>query len=62
MRVSMRSKSKQRFNSEGDKGKVKLEFYGEEVFEKTVTRSGNSGRVYLPTDWVGCRVKIVRIN
>jgi putative transposon-encoded protein len=62
MRVSMKSKSKRRFNSDGDKGKVKLEFYGEEVFEKTVTRSGNSGRVYLPPNWVGCRVKIVRIN
>jgi len=41
---------------------VRLEIYGEEIVEKTVKLSGNSGRVYLPMIWVGCRVKIVRIN
>jgi putative transposon-encoded protein len=44
------------------RGKVKLEVYGEEMVEKVVKLSGNSGRVYLPPDWVGCRVKIIRIN
>jgi putative transposon-encoded protein len=44
------------------KGKVRLEIYGEEVVEKTVRMSGNSGRVYLPMVWVGRRVKIVRLN
>jgi len=24
--------------------------------------SGNSGRIYLPPDWVGFRVKIIRID
>jgi len=44
------------------RGKVKLEIYGEEMVEKVVKLSGNSGRVYLPPDWVGCRVKIVRVD
>jgi len=48
--------------SETSRGKVKLEVYGEEMVEKVVRQSGNSGRVYLPPDWVGCRVKIIRLN
>ncbi|NLJ27546.1 DUF2080 family transposase-associated protein [Desulforhabdus amnigena] len=42
--------------------KVKFEVYGEEMLEKEVKLSGNSGRVYLPPDWVGHRVKIIRID
>ena len=42
--------------------KVKFEVYGEEMVEKVVKLSGNSGRVYLPPDWVGCRVKIIRVD
>ncbi|MBW1680516.1 MAG: DUF2080 family transposase-associated protein [Deltaproteobacteria bacterium] len=45
-----------------ESGKVKFEVYGEEMVEKTVKLSGNSGRVYLPPDWVGCRVKIIRVD
>lgn len=43
-------------------GKVKLEVYGEEMIEKIVKQSGNSGRVYLPPNWVGCRVKIIKLG
>jgi putative transposon-encoded protein len=42
--------------------KVKFEIYGEEMLEKEVKLSGNSGRVYLPPDWVGRHVKIVRTD
>lgn len=42
--------------------KVKFEVFGEEMLEKDVKSSGNSGRVYLPPDWVGHRVKIIRID
>ena len=45
-----------------DRGKVKFEVYGEEMVEKEVKQSGNSGRIYLPPDWVGFRVKIIRID
>lgn len=43
-------------------GKVKFEVYGEEMLEKEVKLSGNSGRVYLPPDWVGHQVKIIRVS
>lgn len=43
-------------------GKVKFEVFGEEMLEKEVKLSGNSGRVYLPPDWVGHHVKIIRIS
>jgi putative transposon-encoded protein len=42
--------------------KVKFEVYGEEMLEKKVRSSGNSGRIYLPPDWVGHKVKIIRID
>jgi putative transposon-encoded protein len=42
--------------------KVKFEVYGEEMIEKKVKLSGNSGRVYLPPDWVDHHVKIIRID
>lgn len=42
--------------------KVRFEAYGEEMIEKEVRLSGNSGRVYLPPDWVGRKVKIIRID
>ena len=49
---------------DGDHGiqKAKFEVYGEEMIEKVVKLSGNSGRVYLPPDWVGKVVKIIRID
>jgi putative transposon-encoded protein len=42
--------------------KPKFEVYGEEMIEKIVKLSGNSGRVYLPPEWVGKHVKIIRIE
>lgn len=42
--------------------KVKFEVFGEEMLEKEVKLSGNSGRVYLPPDWVGHKVKIIRVD
>jgi len=42
--------------------RVKFEIYGEEMIEKRVKLSGNSGRVYLPPNWVGHHVKIIRID
>jgi hypothetical protein len=43
-------------------GRVKFEVYGEEMIEKKVRLSGNSGRVYLPPDWVDHHVKIIRVD
>ena len=40
----------------------KFEVWGEEMIEKEVKQSGNSGRVYLPPEWIGKHVKIIRID
>ena len=48
--------------AESPNSKVKFEIYGEEMIEKRVKSSGNSGRVYLPPNWVGHQVKIIRID
>lgn len=41
---------------------VKFEIYGEALLEKKVGKNGNCGRLYLPGDWVGHRVKIIRMD
>lgn len=62
MPYEKKSKNEKKGASVRTRGKVKLEVYGEEMVEKVVKLSGNSGRVYLPPDWVGCRVKIIRLD
>ena len=46
----------------GHTRKTKFEVFGEEMIEKEVKASGNSGRIYLPLDWVGMHIKIIRID
>lgn len=45
-----------------DTPKTRFGVFGEELIEKEVKASGNTGRVYLPLDWVGKHVKIIRID
>ena len=45
-----------------NQAKVKFEVYGEEMIEKEVKSSGNSGRIYLPPNWVGHVVKIIKVE
>jgi hypothetical protein len=42
--------------------KPKFGVFGVAMIEKEVKPRGNSGRVYLPSDWVGKLVKIIRID
>ena len=60
--VSEKRGLNEEYVSSGEIHKVRFEVYGEEMIEKEVKQSGNSGRVYLPPDWVGRRVKIIRID
>jgi len=60
--VNQEKRSRNQKDETERSGKVKFEVYGEEMIEKEVKLSGNSGRVYLPPDWVGHRVKIIRID
>lgn len=41
---------------------MKIEVEGYEVLEKMVTASGNSGRVYAPSNWVGKNVKLILLE
>jgi len=58
----MNKNKKYIIDKEEDSKKVKFEIFGEEMLEKEVKLSGNSGRVYLPPDWVGKHVKIIRTD
>jgi putative transposon-encoded protein len=39
---------------------VRLEAH--QVIEKIVKSSGNSGRVYVPKEWIGKRVKVLLLD
>ena len=41
---------------------TKIELTGFEMLEKRVNKSGNSGRVYVPIEWIGKSVKIVLLE
>lgn len=56
------SADEKEFSADVSNSKVKFEIYGEEMLEKRVKSSGNSGRVYLPPNWVGHKVKIIRTD
>jgi len=58
----MNNEKEKAISTEEVSKKVKFEIYGEEMLEKEVKLSGNSGRVYLPPNWVGRHVKIIRTD
>jgi putative transposon-encoded protein len=35
---------------------------GEEMIEKEATATGNSAHVYVPKEWAGCTLKIIRVD
>ena len=41
---------------------TKIQLNGFEMLEKQVNKSGNSGRVYVPVEWIGKRVKVVLLE
>ena len=41
---------------------TKIQLTGYEMLEKKVNKSGNSGRVYVPIEWIGKRVKIILVE
>lgn len=46
----------------GSSSKTEFRVLGEEMVEKKVKTSGKTGRVYLPGNWVGRLVKIIRMD
>ena len=41
---------------------TKIQLVGFEMLEKEAAKSGNSGRVYVPIEWIGKKVKIVLLE
>jgi len=39
-----------------------IKLTGFEMLEKQVNQSGNGGRVYVPIEWIGKKVKIILIE
>ena len=44
------------------KKETKIQLTGFEMLEKQVNKSGNSGRVYVPVEWIGKKVKVVLLE
>jgi len=42
--------------------KTNIQLIGYEMLEKQVNKSGNSGRVYVPIEWIGKKVKIILLE
>ena len=42
--------------------KTNIQLMGYEMLEKQVNKSGNSGRVYVPIEWIGKKVKIILLE
>ena len=41
---------------------TKIQLTGYEMLEKQVNKSGNSGRVYVPIEWIGKKVKVILLE
>jgi putative transposon-encoded protein len=41
---------------------TKIQLIGFEMLEKQVNKSGNSGRIYVPVEWIGKKVKIILLE
>ena len=41
---------------------MEVKVRGYQIIEKPVKPSGNSGRVYVPKNWIGKKVKIVLLE
>jgi len=43
-------------------GYAEITVGGYQMVDKTVMKCGTSGRIYLPPDWIGKRVKVILID
>ena len=41
---------------------TRIQLTGYEMLEKEVNKSGNSGRVYVPINWIGKKVKVILLE
>ena len=60
MEVAMEKKERMALEKNTTRAPVKFEVYGDVLIEKTVRSNGKGGRIYLPPDWVGKTIKIIK--
>jgi hypothetical protein len=60
MEVAMSEKKTMTYDEKSNRSPVKFEVYGDVLIEKIVRQNGKGGRVYLPPDWVGKTIKIIK--
>ncbi len=60
METVMNEKKGAPYGKQTNGAPVKFEVYGDVLIEKTVRQNGKGGRVYLPPDWVGKTIKIIK--
>ncbi|MBG0778715.1 MAG: DUF2080 family transposase-associated protein [Desulfotignum balticum] len=56
----MNEKKTMAYDEKSNRSPVKFEVYGDVLIEKIVRQNGKGGRVYLPPDWVGKTIKIIK--
>jgi putative transposon-encoded protein len=60
MEVAMNEKKTMAYDEKSNRSPVKFEVYGDVLIEKIVRQNGKGGRIYLPPDWVGKTIKIIK--
>jgi hypothetical protein len=60
MEVAMNEKKGTSYRKNNNGSPVKFEVYGDVLIEKIVRSNGKGGRIYLPPDWVGKTIKIIK--
>ena len=60
MEIVMEKKERTVLEKNTTPSPVKFEVYGDVLIEKTVRPNGKGGRIYLPPDWVGKTIKIIK--
>ncbi|EMS78207.1 hypothetical protein Dpo_9c00390 [Desulfotignum phosphitoxidans DSM 13687] len=60
MEVVMNEKKGTSYGKNNNGSPVKFEVYGDVLIEKIVRSNGKGGRIYLPPDWVGKTIKIIK--
>jgi putative transposon-encoded protein len=60
MEVAMSEKKGTLYDEKSNRSPVKFEVYGDVLIEKIVRQNGKGGRIYLPPDWVGKTIKIIK--
>lgn len=44
------------------KGRVKIELHGKASIDRKVGTSGKTGRIYVPPEWIGHQVFVIRLD